>query len=85
MVRVVGICRMVVVVLFQLNTYFALKYKSELSKNFVSLIVIENQKRKSNGVARTLLVVAGGVSFGSFWYEWVLWLLGARENCSLAI
>ena len=32
--------------LFQLNTYFALNYKSELSKNFVSLIVIENQKKK---------------------------------------
>ena len=44
--RVVGIYRIVVVVLFQLNTYFALKYKSELSKNFVSLIVIENQKKK---------------------------------------
>ena len=66
--------------LFQLKTYFALKYKLELSKNFVSLIVIENQKKRSNGVAGTLLVVAGGVSFGSFWYEWVLWLFGTREN-----
>ena len=45
-VCVVGIYRRMVVVLFQLKTYFALKYKSELSKNFVSLIVIENQKKK---------------------------------------
>ena len=50
----------------------------------VSVIVIENQKRKSNGV-RPFLVVANGVSFGSFWYEWVLWLLGTREICSLAM
>ena len=41
-VCVVGIYRRMVVVLFQIKTYFALKYKLELSKNFVSLIVIEN-------------------------------------------
>ena len=45
-VCVVGIYRRMVVVLFQLKTYFALKYKSKLSKNFVSLIVIENHKKK---------------------------------------
>lgn len=33
-----------VVVLFQLKTYCAWNYKSELSKNIVSLIVIENQE-----------------------------------------
>ena len=33
-----------VVVLFQLKTYCAWNYKSELSKTFVSLIVIENQE-----------------------------------------
>ena len=42
----VGIYMRMVVVLFQLKTYFALKYKSKLSRNFVSLIVIENQKKK---------------------------------------
>ena len=37
---------MVVVMLFHLKTYFALKYKLKLSRNFVSIIVIEYQKKE---------------------------------------
>ena len=50
---------MVVVVLFQLKIYFAWKYTSELSKNIVSLIVIENQKKEKV------------MELGSYW----LWLV----------